>query len=507
LRLPGGGCTRAARAVVHRPARTDDRHHRFDRIGQDDARQPAAAPLRRDRRGRARRWGRRARARPGTAVEPHRHRAAEALPVLGHGSLQPALRQPRRERRGAVGRARHRASARLRRGDARGARRAHRAGRHQRLGRAATTPGDRAGARQTPADLRLRRLLLGARHRHGRPPAAGARAGGGRRDGHRRRPARAHHPAGRPGRRARRRRGRGPRHPRGTARVVVRVPRDRREPAQCGGGGMSGATQAARPAPGRGPGGGPFGGAGMPVEKAMSFGPSAKRLIGRLRPERLRVIFVILLGTVGVILSVIGPKVLGEATNLIFEGVISSQLPDGVSKDEVIAGLEAEDQHTLADMLRGMQLHPGEGIDFSALAIVLGSVLLLYVFSSVFMWLQGYVLNGITQRTVLRLRRDVEEKVHRLPLTYFDRMLRGELLSRVTNDIDNVSQSLQQTLSQLLTSLLTVLGVLLMMFVISPVLALVAIVAIPITLAITVLVAKRAQKLFVAQWTHTGALN
>ena len=262
-------------------------------------------------------------------------------------------------------------------------------------------------------------------------------------------------------------------------------------------------------APRRGPGGGgggPFGGA-MPVEKAMSFGPSAKRLIGRLRPERIGVIFVIVLGTIGVILSVIGPKVLGQATNLIFEGVISSQLPAGATKEQVIAGLEAQGETTQADLLRNMDLRPGEGIDFSALALVLGIVLLLYVASSVFMWLQGYVLNGITQRTVLRLRRDVEEKIHRLPLSYFDRMPRGELLSRVTNDIDNVSQSLQQTLSQLLTSLLTVIGVVIMMFVISPVLALVALVAIPITLGITIVVAKRAQKLFVAQWTHTGALN
>jgi ATP-binding cassette subfamily B protein len=245
----------------------------------------------------------------------------------------------------------------------------------------------------------------------------------------------------------------------------------------------------------------------MPVEKAMSFGPSAKRLIGRLRPERIGVIFVIVLGTIGVILSVIGPKVLGQATNLIFEGVISSQLPAGATKEQVIAGLEAQGETTQADLLRNMDLRPGEGIDFSALALVLGIVLLLYVASSVFMWLQGYVLNGITQRTVLRLRRDVEEKIHRLPLSYFDRMPRGELLSRVTNDIDNVSQSLQQTLSQLLTSLLTVIGVVIMMFVISPVLALVALVAIPITLGITIVVAKRAQKLFVAQWTHTGALN
>ena len=264
-------------------------------------------------------------------------------------------------------------------------------------------------------------------------------------------------------------------------------------------------TAPARP---RGPGGGgPFGGMGMPAEKSMTFWPSAKRLLGRLRGDLVGVIGVILLGTVGVVLSVIGPKVLGEATNIIFEGVISAQLPAGATKEQVIAGLEAQGNTQQAEMLQGMDLRPGEGIDFSALALVLGIVLLLYVFSSVFMWLQGYVLNGITQRTVLRLRGDVEAKIHRLPLSYFDKVQRGELLSRVTNDIDNISQSLQQTLSQLLTSLLTVVGVIAMMFWISPLLALIALVAIPLTLGITVIIARRSQKLFVAQWTHTGTLN
>jgi len=246
---------------------------------------------------------------------------------------------------------------------------------------------------------------------------------------------------------------------------------------------------------------------GMPAEKSMTFWPSAKRLLGRLRGDLVGVIGVILLGTVGVVLSVIGPKVLGEATNIIFEGVISAQLPAGATKEQVIAGLEAQGNTQQAEMLQGMDLRPGEGIDFSALALVLGIVLLLYVFSSVFMWLQGYVLNGITQRTVLRLRGDVEAKIHRLPLSYFDKVQRGELLSRVTNDIDNISQSLQQTLSQLLTSLLTVVGVIAMMFWISPLLALIALVAIPLTLGITVIIARRSQKLFVAQWTHTGTLN
>ncbi|HEY8588034.1 MAG TPA: ABC transporter ATP-binding protein [Naasia sp.] len=267
----------------------------------------------------------------------------------------------------------------------------------------------------------------------------------------------------------------------------------------------SSARPVARPMPG--PRGGPFGGMGMPAEKAMSFGPSAKRLLGRLSPERLLVSAVIALGVVSVVLAVIGPKLLGDATNIIFEGVISSQLPAGATKEEVIAGLEASGDTERADLLRGMVLTPGAGIDFSALQIVLGVALLLYVASSVFSWLQGYILNGITQRTVYRLREEVEDKLHRLPLSYFDRTPRGELLSRVTNDIDNVSQSLQQTLSQLLNSLLTVLGILVMMFVLSPLLALIALITIPLTVLVTAVIAKRSQKLFVAQWAHTGELN
>lgn len=260
----------------------------------------------------------------------------------------------------------------------------------------------------------------------------------------------------------------------------------------------------ARPA---GPGRGPGFGMGMPAEKSMTFIPSAKRLLGRLRPERVGVGFVVLLGVVSVVLAVLGPKVLGMATDIIFSGAISAQLPAGVTKEQVLAQLESSGQQQQADLLRNLDLTPGEGIDFAALQLVLGIVLLLYVFSSLFQYVQGYVLNGITQRTVYRLREEVEAKIHRLPLSYFDRMPRGELLSRVTNDIDNVSQSLQQTLSQMLTALLTVVGVVVMMLVISPLLAAIALVAVPLTLVITVVIARRSQKLFVAQWAHTGALN
>ncbi|MEP6481317.1 MAG: ABC transporter ATP-binding protein [Rhodoglobus sp.] len=268
------------------------------------------------------------------------------------------------------------------------------------------------------------------------------------------------------------------------------------------------ATAQQRPPARRGPGGGgPFGGMGMPVEKSQNFLPSAKRLLGRLRPYRAGVIGVVALSIVSVTLNVVGPKLLGTATNLIFSGVFSKQLPAGVTKAQVIAGLRASGDNQKADLLGGMNLNPGHGIDFSALAMVLGFVLLLYVFASVFSWLQGYVLNGIVQRTVYTLREDIEKKINALPLSYFDTMQRGELLSRVTNDVDNIGQSMQQTLSQLVNSLLTVIGVLLMMFLISPLLALIALVTIPLTLVVTALIAKRSQKLFVAQWTHTGALN
>nr|WP_190243126.1 ABC transporter ATP-binding protein [Arthrobacter globiformis] len=245
----------------------------------------------------------------------------------------------------------------------------------------------------------------------------------------------------------------------------------------------------------------------VPAEKALNFGPSARRLLGELRPERAWLALVLALAVVSVAFSVTGPRLLGEGTNLIFAGVVSKNLPAGVSKEQVIAGLRASGQNAQADMIGAMTLTPGAGIDFAALANVLLWALALYVLASAFGWIQAYVLNGVVQRTVYRLRERIEAKIHRLPLRYFDSIQRGELLSRVTNDVDNISQSLQQSISQAVTSLLTVAGVLVMMFLLSPVLALIALVTVPLTLVTTALIAKRSQKLFVAQWKHTGELN
>ncbi|MEU8270507.1 ABC transporter ATP-binding protein [Sphaerisporangium sp. NPDC049002] len=245
----------------------------------------------------------------------------------------------------------------------------------------------------------------------------------------------------------------------------------------------------------------------MPAEKSMTFGPSTRRLLRRLSPDRTRIVAVVVLAVASVAFAVIGPKILGRATDLIFSGVVGRRLPAGTTEEQAVQAARASGNDNLADMLARMDLVPGQGIDFGALGTVLAWALGLYVAASAFSWLQGYLLNDVTQRTVYRLRADVEDKLNRLPLKFFDGQPRGELLSRVTNDIDNVSQTLQQTLSQLLGSLLTVIGVLAMMLVISPLLALIALVTIPVSMLVTGLVAKRSQKLFVAQWTHTGTLN
>jgi ATP-binding cassette subfamily B protein len=254
-------------------------------------------------------------------------------------------------------------------------------------------------------------------------------------------------------------------------------------------------------------GGPPWAGAGQPAEKPSDFGPSARRLIGRLRPERTGVLAVLVLGIVSVALNVIGPRVLGHATDVIFAGVIGRQLPAGITEAEAAEQARAAGNDTVAGLLESQDVVPGAGIDFSTLGLVLLGVIAIYLCASVFGYAQGHLLNGIAQRTVFRLREDAEAKLNRLPLAYFDGQQRGEVLSRVTNDIDNVSTSLQQTLSQLLTSLLTVVGVLVMMVLISPLLALIALVTVPVSLLLTRAIAKRSQAYFVAQWRHTGALN
>jgi ATP-binding cassette, subfamily B, multidrug efflux pump len=277
-------------------------------------------------------------------------------------------------------------------------------------------------------------------------------------------------------------------------------------PAAPGGAGKGPARRL--PSAGAGATRGPWAAAGMPAEKSTDFVPSARRLLGRLRPERTSILAVLALAVVGVTFAVIGPIIIGRATDIIFAGAIGRQLPAGTSVEQAVQAARAQGNDNFADMLASMDdVIPGTGVDFSALGNVLMLALALYIVSSLATWMQGWLLTTAVNRTVQRMRDEVESKLHRLPLEYFDNQPRGELLSRVTNDVDNVQQSLQQTLSQLLTSLLTVIGVLVMMFVVSPLLAVIALVAIPLSLLVTKQIAKRSQKLFIAQWTHTGALN
>jgi ATP-binding cassette subfamily B protein len=248
-------------------------------------------------------------------------------------------------------------------------------------------------------------------------------------------------------------------------------------------------------------------GAGTINQKAMSFTASGKRVLRLLRPERTKVIFVFAAAIASGALSALGPRVLGHATDLIFAGIIGKNLPAGDTKQQAIDSAIAQGQTQIADLLSGIDLVPGQGVDFSAVGNVLLTVLALYAASAALTFMQGYLLTGAVQRTIFKLRSSVEDKLNRLPLRYFDRQPRGELLSRVTNDIDNVSQSLQQTMSQLLTALLTIVFVVTMMFVISATLALIALVTIPISMFVAGMVMRHSQKQFIAQWRRTGALN
>ncbi len=258
---------------------------------------------------------------------------------------------------------------------------------------------------------------------------------------------------------------------------------------------------------GPGPGRGPFGG-GMVGQKSLDFWPSAKRLARRMGPDRNKAFGVVLLAVVSVGLSVVGPRLLGKATDLVFAGLVGRNLPAGSSREQAVQLLRDNGQDTFADLVAHMpHLVPGVGVDFDAVAGVLMLVVLIYLASAAAGFLQGFLLNDLVQATVRRMRADVEDKINALPLSYFDKQPRGELLSRVTNDIDNVSQSLQQTMSQMLTALLTVVGVLSMMFWISPLLALVALITVPISMGLTSRIMKRSQGMFIQQWRRTGRLN
>ncbi|MFF2776527.1 ABC transporter ATP-binding protein [Streptomyces sp. NPDC058052] len=255
-----------------------------------------------------------------------------------------------------------------------------------------------------------------------------------------------------------------------------------------------------------GPGGRMMAG-GTPGERSMDFKGSSKRLLRQLAPERTALWVMLVAGVLSVAGAVVGPKILGRATDLVFAGVVGRRMPEGVTKAEALAKLRADGDGGMADMLSGVDFTPGQGIDFGAVGEVLLLALAVYVAAGLLMLVSTRMSITVINRTVYRMREDVQTKLSRLPLSYFDRAKRGEVLSRATNDLDNVGQTLQQSMGQLINSLLTIVGVLAMMFWISPLLALVALVTVPVSVVVAARIGKRSQPHFVQQWKSTGALN
>ncbi|GAA1353234.1 ABC transporter ATP-binding protein [Arthrobacter koreensis] len=246
---------------------------------------------------------------------------------------------------------------------------------------------------------------------------------------------------------------------------------------------------------------------GGPTAKPASFRASSSRLLRLLSPDTWRVAAVLVFGVVSVALAVTAPKVLGDATNVIFDGVIGASLAPGVSKADQVQALRESGQTQLADMLAAMDAVPGQGINFTTLGMLLMAVLGIYLASFFFGWAQARVTARIVQNAMYRLRRDVDAKLFRLPMSHFQQQSRGDVLSRVTNDIDNLAQTLSQSITQVITSVLTILGVLGMMLWISPLLAMIAVLTVPVSAVVTVLIAKRSQVQFKAQWKTTGEVN
>ena len=247
--------------------------------------------------------------------------------------------------------------------------------------------------------------------------------------------------------------------------------------------------------------------AGQSTEKALDFKGSSKRLLATLGPERPLMIFALVLTAIGVTLNVLGPRLLGDATNQIFGGLAGKETARfaGESRAQVLANPNLPSG--IRSVLGSVGFTPGAGLDFAAIGRTLGTVALIYTCSSLILAFQGRITTSLVQRAVFRMRRDAQAKLSRLPLSYFDGQPRGEILSRVTNDMDNLAQTLQQTLSQIAMSLLTIVGVLTMMFTISWELALLALVTIPVSVWLAGKIGKRAQPQFVKQWGTTGRLN
>jgi len=255
---------------------------------------------------------------------------------------------------------------------------------------------------------------------------------------------------------------------------------------------------------------GGFGGGGaaaMSGEKAKDFKGTLKRLLAYLKPQAFPMLLVIIFTILSVTFTIMSPKMMGRATNKLFEGIISKNLPAGTTKDQVIQMLKLRGENQFADMISAMDITPGKGVDFNALLYLLLTLLVIYILAAFFQWLQQYTMAGVAQNVVYNLRRDVDNKLSKLPLKYYDNHSHGDILSRVTNDVDNIAHTLQQTITQIVHAIAIVVGVLIMMFSISPLLSWISLAIIPLSFLVTMFIMRRSQKYFIAQWDSTGALN
>jgi ABC-type multidrug transport system fused ATPase/permease subunit len=245
---------------------------------------------------------------------------------------------------------------------------------------------------------------------------------------------------------------------------------------------------------------------GGPGRAAKGPAP-ARRVAALFWPERAGLAAVAVLGLLAVLFSVAGPALLGDATNIIFSGVISKLVPADATRDQAIATLRAHGQGQLAQIFAATGVPPQAGVAVDRLGIVLGIAALAYGLAAVFGWVQTRLLAGITQRIAYRLRQRVEDKLGRLPLRYFDQHPHGDILSRVANDVDNVDAALQDVLGQLPSMAITLLGAIAVMFWLSPLLAAISLATVPVMMVAAALVARRAKTRYQAQWDHTGNLT
>lgn len=231
------------------------------------------------------------------------------------------------------------------------------------------------------------------------------------------------------------------------------------------------------------------------------------RLVRYILADKLRCVLVLLAAALATTTMVLGPKIMGQATNVLFEGVISKMLPAGMTKAQAIEMMKANGMGSMVDMVQSMDIHPGFGVDFGRVAMILGITACVFLCTVLLRWLQGWTMTRLVTNAVYRMRKQIEEKIDRLPLNYFDRVPRGEVMSRTTNDVDNIGQTLQQVLGEFVFAVFTIVGVIVMMLTISPFLTLVSLIVIPVMLLTAYLIIRKSQPFFFRQWTATGAVN